>query len=116
MSSAAAQLLMTCNVVAKKEVILRKRLKFIILSSKLDENILLVCTTYFRTEEVFVKGQKDGCKVMRREENRQRMIKVDEAKRNARPDNACISVRCVESSLHTHKHQQGKTEHVASAK
>ena len=50
--SSAAQLLMTCNVVAKKEASLRKRLKFIVLFSKLDVNSLLVCTFYFRTEEV----------------------------------------------------------------
>ena len=36
--SSAAVLLMTCNVVAKKEEILRKRLKFTILFSKPDGN------------------------------------------------------------------------------
>ena len=52
--SSAAQLLMTCNVVAKKEASLRKRLKFMIISRKPDKNGLLVCTIFFRTEEVRV--------------------------------------------------------------
>ena len=39
-------------IVAKKEVSLRKGLKFIILFSKPDENGFLVHTFYFRTEEV----------------------------------------------------------------
>ena len=47
MSSAASR----CNVVARTEASLRKRLKFTVQFSKLDENGLLVCTIYFRTEE-----------------------------------------------------------------
>ena len=43
---------MTCNVVAKKEASLRKKLKFTILFIKPVENSLVVCTIYFRTEEV----------------------------------------------------------------
>ena len=43
---------MKCNVVAKKEASLRKSLKITILLCKPDDNGLLVCTIYFRTEEV----------------------------------------------------------------
>ena len=56
--SSVAQLLMTCNVVAKMEASLRKILKSTVLSSKPDENNLFVCTIYFRTEEVVVLRHK----------------------------------------------------------
>ena len=50
----AAQLLIACNLTAKKEACFRERLKFTIVFFTSDENYLLVCTIYYRTEEVVV--------------------------------------------------------------
>ena len=52
-----------CNVVPKKGTSFRKSLKITILFGKPDENGSLVCTIYFRTEEVLQKfpGTKTTC-------------------------------------------------------